>query len=118
MQWVVDNWLLHSSGTQMFFQWAVVLAEIIIGLCLITGTLTFLASAASVGLQAGFVLTTGLYLGTWWMLFAGFAMMGGAGRAFGVDHYLLPYLNNYWERIWKARRWTPWFDRALARSDR
>jgi hypothetical protein len=54
----------------------------------------------------------------WWMIFAAFALMGGAGRAFGMDYYIMPYLNNFWEKIWKARRFNPFFKRALDRYDK
>ncbi|MHB8963942.1 MAG: FAD-dependent oxidoreductase, partial [Saccharofermentanales bacterium] len=116
MTWIRDNWLLANNGTQMFFQWFVVLAEIIVGLCLIGGAFNFIASGFSIILLASFLMTTGLYMQSqWWMLFLSFALMAGAGRAFGLDYYLIPYLNNFWERIWKSKKWCPIFRRALDR---
>jgi NADH dehydrogenase len=118
INWITDNWILASNESQMFFQWFVVLAEILIGLCLIGGALNFVASGVSIVLMLNFLLTTGLYMNQWWMLFAGFAILGGAGRAFGLDFYIMPFLNNYWEKIWKTRKWKPFFRRALDRYDR
>ncbi|MHC1695280.1 MAG: NAD(P)/FAD-dependent oxidoreductase [Eubacteriales bacterium] len=115
MEWITDNILLANNGTQMFFQWFVVLSEILIGLCLIGGLFAFPASGVSVILNISFLMTTGLYMNTWWMLFAGIAIMAGAGRAFGLDYYAIPYLNNFWERIWKSRRFNPFFKNALDR---
>lgn len=113
MDWFVERVILASDTTQMIFQINVVLAEILIGLALISGTLTFLVSLASVGLSFSFIMTTGMYERSWWMIFAAIACMGGAGRAFGVDYYLIPYLNNVWEYYWKNRRLRLFFDRAL-----
>ena len=87
----------------MFFQIVITLAEILIGLMLLSGSFTFLASVISVGLMAMFVTSTGLYYDTWWLGFASIATMGGAGRAFGMDFYLLPWLNRVWEYLWKNR---------------
>lgn len=100
---IIQGWALSGPGWEMFFQIAVTLAEIVIGLMLLSGTLTFLASAVSIGLMAMFVTSTGLYFNTWWLGFASIATMGGAGRAFGMDYYLLPWLNRVWEYFWKNR---------------
>jgi len=37
-----------------------------------------------------------MYSTEWWMIFAGIAIAAGAGRAFGLDHWLLPYLGRVW----------------------
>jgi NADH:ubiquinone reductase (H+-translocating) len=116
MTWIKDNFLLSGDGTQLFFQWFVVIAEIVVGLCLLGGAFNFIASGFSIVLLVSFLMTTGLYMQSqWWMLFVSFALLAGAGRAFGLDYYLIPYLNNYWERIWKAKKWSPLFRRALDR---
>lgn len=105
----IQTFALASDTSQMFFQIVVVIAEIAIGLALISGTFTFLASLASLAMMANFMTTTGIYERTWWMLFAAVACMGGAGRAFGVDYYLIPYLNNLWEYIWKNHKFKLFF---------
>lgn len=115
VKWFVENIVLASDSSQLFFQAAVVVAEIFIGLALIFGAFTFLAALASLGLMVNFAMTTGLYDTTWWMIFAAIACMGGAGRAFGVDYYLIPYLNNVWEYFWKNRRLKLFFKKCLAR---
>jgi NADH dehydrogenase len=33
-----------------------------------------------------------------WYLFASLVMLGGAGRAFGLDHYIMPALHRFWNR--------------------
>lgn len=117
LDWFIEKFVLSSDTAQLFFQGGVVIAEILIGLALISGSFTFLAAAASLALTANFVMTTGIYEKTWWMIFAGIACMGGAGRAFGLDYYLIPYLNNTWEYLWKNKRLKVFFKGALDRSE-
>jgi NADH dehydrogenase len=51
-----------------------------------------------------FVSTTGLYLGTFWMIFAGIAVLIGGGRTFGLDYYALPALKNGWKKLGWVRK--------------
>lgn len=117
VDWFIENFVLASDATQLFFQGSVVIGEIIIGLALMSGTFTFLAAAAGLVLTANFVMTTGIYEKTWWMIFAGIICMGGAGRAFGLDYYLMPYLNNIWEYFWKNKRIKLFFKGSLDRPE-
>lgn len=88
----------------MFFQVLVLILELLVGLAIFSGTFTFLASVVSLGLMAMFITTTGIYDYTWWMLLAGIAMAAGAGRAFGLDHWLMPYLGRVWDASKKNGR--------------
>ena len=97
MPWMINGLALSSQGGEMFFQIAITLLEVIVGLMLLGGAFTFLGSVGSLVLIAMFVTTTGIYDHTWWMVFASFAAMGGAGRAFGLDYWIIPYLNRVWE---------------------
>ena len=109
--WIIQGWALHSFGWEMFFQGFITLAEVGIGLLLIAGALTFPAAVGSAALIAMFVTSTGLYLDNWWIFFASIALMGGAGRAFGTDYYLIPWLSRVWENFWKNRRLKLFFPR-------
>lgn len=104
MNWFVDSFILKSDSVQIFMQGSIVIAEILIGLALIGGLFTFPASAFSLVLQFMFVCTTGLYLNTFWMIFASIAMLIGAGRTFGLDYYVMPYLKKKWKQIPFVRR--------------
>lgn len=77
MNWFTDKVILANEGVTMFFQIFIVVAEILIGLALIGGLFTTPASAFSLVLQVMFVMTTGLYLGTFWMIFAAIALLFG-----------------------------------------
>lgn len=102
--WLINGWILSSQFWEMLFQIVIVLAEIVIGLMFMGGAFTFVASAVSIGLMGMFATSTGIYLDTWWIAFASIATMGGAGRAFGMDYYLVPWYTRVWEYFWKNRK--------------
>lgn len=99
MNWFVDKLILPFNGVQMAMQIFIVIAEILIGLALIGGLFTTPAAALSLILQFMFVCTTGLYLGTFWMIFAGIAVLVGAGRTLGLDYYAMPALKKFWKKL-------------------
>ncbi|MEN6313091.1 MAG: NAD(P)/FAD-dependent oxidoreductase [Clostridiaceae bacterium] len=110
VNWFINNLILSNNTVQMIMQIVIVLAEILIGLALIGGLFTTPASAVSLVLQAMFVTTTGLYLGTFWMIFAGIAVLIGAGRTFGLDYYVMPYLKEKWKNVRWVRKWYLYHD--------
>ena len=106
----IDKLILPSDSVQMFMQIFIVVAEILIGLALIGGLFTTPASAASLILQAMFVTTTGLYLNTFWMVFAGIALLIAAGRTLGLDYYAMPVLKRKWKNVKWVRKWYLYHD--------
>ncbi len=104
MNWFLKNFVMPSDSMQIFMQGFIVIAEILIGLALIGGLFTTPASALSLILQFMFVCTTGLYLGTFWMIFAAIAVLIGAGRTFGLDYYVMPFLKKQWKKLPIVRR--------------
>lgn len=105
VDWIVENMVLSSDAMTMFMQGFIVVLQILIGLGLMGGCFTFLSAAVSLVLQAMFVTTTGLYLNTFWMIFAGLAVMFGGGRSIGIDYYLMPWLKKQWKKVKWARKW-------------
>ncbi len=105
VNWIVGKLVLPYNGMQMFMQIAIVIAEILIGLALIGGLFTTPAAAASLILQAMFVTTTGLYLSSFWMIFAGIAMLIAAGRVLGLDYWVMPVLKEKWKHVKWVRKW-------------
>lgn len=99
MNWFVNKVILAHDGIQMAMQIFIVIAEILVGLALIGGLFTTPAAGFSLILQFMFVCTTGLYLGTFWMIFAGIAVLIAGGRTFGLDYYALPGLKRLWKKI-------------------
>ncbi len=110
VNWFIDSLILPNESVQMFMQIFIVAAEILIGLALIAGLFTTPASAASLILQAMFVTTTGLYLSTFWMVFAGIALLIAAGRTLGLDYYAMPVLKRKWKNVRWARKWYLYHD--------
>ena len=104
MNWFVNTFILPYDGVQIGMQIFIVIAEILIGLALIGGLFTFPAAGFSLILQFMFVTTTGLYLGTFWMIFAGVAVLVGAGRTFGLDYYAMPALKKGWKKLPVVRK--------------
>jgi len=94
--YIVEN-LIYPNA--LFFQKIIVITEIGLGLAFIVGFFTFIAAIVSIGMHINFALSTGLPLTSsglpdlWWIA-ASFAMFAGAGRSFGVDYYLIPFLRN------------------------
>ncbi|MBP1754329.1 MAG: FAD-dependent pyridine nucleotide-disulfide oxidoreductase [Firmicutes bacterium] len=105
MNWFVDKLIMPYDGVQMVMQIFIVVAEILIGLALMGGLFTTPAAAVSLVLQFMFVCTTGLYLGTFWMIFAGIAVLIGAGRTLGLDYYAMPGLKKLWKKLPFVRKW-------------
>lgn len=99
--WFMDTFVAKFA---FLFQAFVVIAEIGIGLALIGGLFTFLASLASIFLALNFILSAMAGKEILWYIFAGIALMGGAGRAFGLDYYVMPWLKKWWNKTKFARK--------------
>ncbi|PYG87741.1 NADH dehydrogenase FAD-containing subunit [Ruminiclostridium sufflavum DSM 19573] len=104
INWFVNKLIIPNDNVQIVMQVFIVVAEILIGLALIGGLFTTPASAFSLVLQVMFVSTTGLYLSTFWMIFAAIAVLIGAGKTFGLDYYAMPYLKRMWRKLPFVRR--------------
>lgn len=99
INWFINNVILSSHTMQIIMQSVIVSVEILIGLALIGGLFTFPAAGVSLMLLFMFVCTTGVYLGNFWMIFAGIAVLIGGGRIFGLDYYVIPILKKWWKKI-------------------
>lgn len=104
MDWFNSTFITSSNGSQMFFQYFVVISEILLGVLLVLGLFTFLSSAFSLALQIMFLMSTGMYMSTWWMLFAAVALLIGAGQTLGLDYYVIPALKKHWKNVKFARK--------------
>ena len=97
--WVLETIIAPNA---MLFQTMIVLTEIGLGIAFITGTFTFIAAIVSIGMNINFLLSTGLY--DYWYIVVSIACLGGAGRAFGVDHYLMPWLMRQWRYLVRNKK--------------
>ena len=91
---------IPNPDVAVFFQTIVVITEIGIGLALIAGLFTWLASAASAFMVINFVLSAMAGWDILWFFFGSIALMNGSGRAFGLDHYVLPWINKVAGDFW------------------
>ncbi len=99
--WIERTFLQHIP---MFFQSVVVLAEIGIGLALIGGLFTFLASGASIVLGIMFILSAMAGQEILWYIAAAIVLLGGAGKGFGLDHWVMPAIKKWWNGTRFAKR--------------
>jgi NADH dehydrogenase len=86
------------------FQLMVVLVEVLIGLAMIGGFFTWWAAAVSIVMCLVFTLSGMFAWNQVWFLFAGFLLLGGAGRAFGLDCWVVPLFKKWWNGTRFARR--------------
>jgi len=103
VKWSMDTFFYTGNGgyttLATVFQTSMVIAEILVGLLLIVGLFTALASLMSIAM--GMMIWTSGMAPTemLWYLAAGIALIGGSGSTFGLDYYVLPVLKKYWKRI-------------------
>lgn len=81
-----------------FFQVMIVLGEVALGLAFIAGAFTFLASLGSIFLCCNFILSGMGGKEILWYIFGAIVLMGSSGRSFGLDYYIMPWL----EKLWKG----------------
>lgn len=100
------QWILDTLITPIAFplQAMVVVMEIAIGLALIAGLFTFLVSIISVVLTFNFILSAMAGPEILWYTFGSIALLSGAGRVFGLDYYVMPWLKKKWKNTKFARK--------------
>lgn len=110
--WAIYQWFTDTivAPNAFLFQSMVVLMEIGIGLALIAGLFTFLASLGSVFLCANFIVSAMAGYDILWYVFASIALMGGAGGAFSLDYYVQPWIKRLWKKTNFAQRTYLYFD--------
>ncbi|MFZ5354432.1 MAG: NAD(P)/FAD-dependent oxidoreductase [Bacillota bacterium] len=106
-QWFTDTIVAPNA---FLFQSTVVLLEIFIGLALIAGLFTFFASIGSIFLCGNFIVSAMAGWDILWYVFASIALLGGAGGAFGLDYYVMPWIKRWWKNTKFARASYLYFD--------
>ena len=96
--------MIPNQGMCQFFQTMVVLVEIGIGLALIVGLFTWIAAAASAFMTVNFILSAMAGYDILWYTCAGIALMSGAGRTFGLDYYVMPWITKITSNWWIGSR--------------
>ena len=96
--------MMPNPEVAVWFQRIVVLIEIGIGLCLIAGLFTFICSVVSAGMPINFILCAMAGWDILWFIFGSIALMGGAGRTFGLDYYIMPWITRIADNFWHGKR--------------
>lgn len=98
------NWMMElmipNQDVALFFQKAMTLAELFIGLAIIVGLFTWLANAATIAMVVSFALSGMFYWVNIWFIPVAFALMNGSGRAFGLDYYVIPWIQRTLGKWW------------------
>ena len=86
------------------FQSGIVIFEILIGLAFIGGAFTWLAAAASFLFSIMLIVGAMTDASIFWYMVAALALMGGAGKAFGLDYWIMPFVKKWWNGTALARK--------------
>ncbi len=89
------------------FQFLIITAEVIVGLCLMAGLFTSISAAI------GAILCVMIYMSGWaykeiiWYFTGCIALIsiGGTGHAFSLDYYLMPWMKKTWKKIPFVKKW-------------
>jgi NADH dehydrogenase len=100
----IMEFMIPNPDVATWFQRIVVCMEIGMGLALLAGLFTFLASAASAFMVVNFILSAMAGWEILWYFFGSIALMGGAGRVLGLDYYVMPWLKRWWNNTGLARK--------------
>lgn len=99
--WINETFV---SQAPYLFQIMIVLAEVGIGLCFLGGLFTFPAAVVSMGLSIMFLIGALAGKEILWYMAVSIVMLGGAGRAFGLDYWVMPYLKKIWNKTPFAKK--------------
>lgn len=100
----IMRFMIPNAEIAVWFQRMVVLIEIGVGLALLAGLFTFLASAVSAFMVLNFILSAMAGWEILWYFFGAIALMGGAGRTFGLDYWVIPWISRLIGNWWLGRR--------------
>lgn len=99
--WINDTFVAQAP---YLFQLMIVLAEIGIGLALFAGLFTFPAAIVSLGLSVMFLIGALAGKEILWYMAVSIVMLGGAGKAFGLDYWVMPYIKKLWNKTPLAKK--------------
>jgi NADH dehydrogenase len=97
----VSQWTVNLAP--YLFQSGIVVFEILIGLAMIGGAFTWLAAAASFIFSIMLIVGAMTDASIFWYMVGALALMGGAGRAFGLDYWIMPFIKKWWNGTKLAR---------------
>ena len=102
--WFAETVLSAVPTLTFLLQAGVVIAQVAVGLALIGGLFTFPAAVVSIGFGLLFIASGWGNPELLWYIAASVVMLGGAGRGFGLDHWVMPWLRRWWNGRTIAKR--------------
>lgn len=102
--WFAESVLSAFPAFAFILQASVVILQVLIGLALIGGLFTFPSAVVSIGFALMFIFSGWGNPELLWYIAASIVMLGGAGRGFGFDHWVMPWLKNWWNGRKLAKR--------------
>ncbi len=94
--WFAETVLSIHPSVAFLAQAGVVIAQIVIGALLILGLFTVPAALVSIALGIMFIVSGWGNVELWWYLAASILMLGGAGKGFGLDHWVMQWIKRGW----------------------
>jgi NADH dehydrogenase len=92
------------NGLASVFQAGMVVAEIIVGVLLVIGLFSAIASIVSILMCIMIYSSSMASNEILWFGFASIALIAGSGSTFGCDYYVLPWLKKRWKRLGFVRK--------------
>lgn len=95
----IMEFMMPNQDVALFMQKMMSIVELGIGLALIAGLFTFLVSGLTVVLVAMFCLSGMFVWVNMWFIPVAIALMMGAGRSFGLDYWVMPWLGKFFDKL-------------------
>ncbi|WP_125705166.1 NAD(P)/FAD-dependent oxidoreductase [Lacticaseibacillus daqingensis] len=92
--------MIPNQDVAFFMQRTMTVVELLIGLALVAGLFTFVCGGVSAMFTMIFCLSGMFYWTNMWMIPVAIAVMNGSGRAFGLDKWVVPYLQKTFGKWW------------------
>jgi len=109
-EWIMQI-MLPTPEVALFMQKMMVFIELGLGIAILFGLFTWLASFASSGFLIMFTLCAMLGWDKLWALPASIALMNGSGRFIGLDYWVIPYLQKKLSTRWYGRERSIYHDK-------
>lgn len=101
-KWIMEL-MVPNVDMAVFMQKVVPFIELAIGLAILAGLFTWLASVGSIGFLVVFTFSAMLVWDKFWALPASIAMLNGAGRTFGLDFWVVPWIQKHLGKWWYGK---------------
>ncbi|MCL1992857.1 MAG: NAD(P)/FAD-dependent oxidoreductase [Spirochaetes bacterium] len=110
VSWFVTNFVIASPGQEMFWQWMIIIFEVLLAGAFFAGLFTTLASVGALFGALWIMMTVGLPMTLWWVIFASFALMFTGSRTLSLDYWVMPRLKARWKNSAFAKKWYLYID--------